>query len=250
MNTHYQEIMNKHILDNVVHHLLVEQKVNMQDRTKCSTSARNIYNYLCGQGKMQYNNNLSNEKPNLKSLTEELRCLAERKVYYVHFDHLTNETSHYFIIYQLADEVMVLQSAVFEFSIYEWLYPREGIALIEKERDDVRKVLGNSSDLRDQYELQQHERNIEKQITIFKNVKECMFSSGRCIPLDVFINEYVKRLESLEGLWTLENYERNCKTYTELFGCQLNCDLIKSHINLGIKPAIVKYCSHAATEIY
>jgi hypothetical protein len=31
-------------LDRIVHHLMVEQKCNMLDKTKCSTSARNIYN--------------------------------------------------------------------------------------------------------------------------------------------------------------------------------------------------------------
>lgn len=242
--------MNQQHLDAVIHHLLVEQKVNMLDRTKCSTSARNIYNYMCGQGKMEYNNNLSNQEPNLDSLFEELMCKKdEHKVYYVHFDHLTNETSHYFIIYQVGDKILILQSAVFEFSIYEWLHPKDSVMLAENEKKDIRKLLGKSTDLRDQFELQQHERTIDKQMHIYKNIEKCMFSSGRCISIDTFIDEYVKNLKSLEGMWTLENYEKNCQTYTELFACQLNLDIIKSHINLGIKPATVKYCSHEAMTI-
>ena len=36
------------VIDRLVHHLMVAQKVNMLDTTKCSTTARRVYNYLRG----------------------------------------------------------------------------------------------------------------------------------------------------------------------------------------------------------
>lgn len=92
--------------DKLIHHLLIEQQVNMLDKTKCSTSAKNIFNYLCGEGAMQSNNNLVDTEPNIGYMED---CLNKKQnmIYYVHFDHLTNETSHYFIVCQIADKIIV-----------------------------------------------------------------------------------------------------------------------------------------------
>ena len=190
-------------LDRIVHHLMVEQKCNMLDKTKCSTSARNIYNFLCGVTTMhmQPNNNLCDLEPNLHELRN---WLAERghAIYYVHLDHLTNETSHYFVICQLGDMITVLQSAVFEFSISDWLHPNESLQNANDEIVMLREQLSGSTDMRDEFLLEQHNRSHTRTAKILRNIVDCRFSQGASMRVDEFMDAFVGRMVEIEGPWT------------------------------------------------
>lgn len=146
------------IIGRMVHHLMVVQRLNMLDTTKCSTTARRVFNYMCGLGAVETNDNLSHTPPNLAELVEGLTRSSERtdvtdigtdmrmdigigmRVAYVHFDHLTNETSHYFIVVAHGGRVTLLQSAVFEFGFPQ----RSGRTPIGRRRccGSARRVLG------------------------------------------------------------------------------------------------------------
>lgn len=127
--------------DNLVKVLLFQRKLDMLDRTKCSISARNIYNYLCGIGSVKANDNLSNLSSNMDDLSETILKCKKPSVFYIHFDHLTNETSHYFIIIALEDCIYMFQSAVFEFNIYEWLYPEKCLLEEDEKLEEYSKKL-------------------------------------------------------------------------------------------------------------
>jgi hypothetical protein len=193
-------------LDKIVDHLLVEQKVNVLDKTKCSTSARHIYNYLCSDwnNSIYHNDNLSRTDPNIDELIDKLQA-KESTVYYVHLDHLTNETSHYFIIVQIGEKVIVLQSAVFEFSIYEWLYPEESL---EREKDVIqthRLSLNESGDIRDKIALEYSELQSKQIEQILQSIINNKFSNKVEIGVDTFIDTFVHKLKKLEGMWTLDD---------------------------------------------
>lgn len=117
-------------IDKLINELLFEKNLDMLDRTKCSISARNIYNYLCGDNSVNQNDNLSNKSSNindpnrqvgeLRDLSDTIMNCNKPHVFYIHFDHLTNETSHYFIVIAMGNSnksIYVFQSAVFEFNI-------------------------------------------------------------------------------------------------------------------------------------
>lgn len=227
-------------LERIVHHLLVEQNVNMLDKTKCSTSARNIYNYLCGARSMTANNNLCDMAPNLAELVDALKVREQRAVYYVHLDHLTNETSHYFIIVQCGDFVTVLQSAVFEFSIYDWLYPEESMRESARDLAARREELSRSDDIRDGFLLRQYEMSSRRTLDTLQSISVNAFSKGVQVDTRTFEQSFLKKLAQLEGIWTDDDVSSKCATYTELFACKLDEDIIRSHIRLGIKPASVK----------
>jgi hypothetical protein len=191
---------------------------------------------------MQVNNNLSDREPNLEHMSDLLLHGRASEVYYVHFDHITNETSHYFIICKVAQEILVLQSAVFEFNIFEWLQPKANIDSCKRDFEQVKAELGTSDDIRDRYALEQHERTFARQLAILENIDACKYSSGRRIPIRTFIGEFIPKLQTIEGAWTLENMDEKCQMYRELFSCRLNYDIIRSHVKLGTKDASVKLC--------
>lgn len=236
-------------LDAVVRHLLVEQRSNVLDKTKCSTSARLIYNYLGGRGggggadDVARNDNLVDTLPNLDQLPTDLGVEeqdAEPRVYYVHFDHLTNETSHYFILCRVRGRVLVLQSAVFEYNIYEWLHPSESrVALlgasppcVEDEDDDPRTRIF----------MEQQARDRARQLAVYDSIEACRYSRRVTVPVAEFLADFLPKLRSLEGQWTEGDVERRCETYRELFACRLNVELVRAQVRLGgLKPASVKY---------
>jgi hypothetical protein len=249
-------------LPSLVHHLLVEQRVNVLDRTKCSTSARHIYNYLCGDGgSVQTNDNMSHQTDSqLLELTTVLKCGTDVPIVcYVHFHHLTNETSHYFIVVRMGTEVMVLQSAVFEFSIHDWLYPDASLSVdtdqLETARAEYNAVIDRSDtpshtiafDAREEQlarcQLDQHERDFMQRVSILESIRACRYSSGRVMSIPQFEQTFLAQLATLEGVWTEPEVDRNCETYQSLFACQLNRDLIRSHVRMGIPSASVKFMS-------
>lgn len=225
-------------LNTFIYPLFMIQNENMLDKTKCSTTSRKIYNYLSSDNTVACNDNLSNLKPNLDCFNTDF---INNRIFYIHLDHLTNETSHYFIVILIENEVLVLQSAVFEFNIYEWLFPLLNLESITKEYNDIKTLLKDSDDLRDKYSLEQETRKYNKQKIILENIDACNYSNKRIIDKDKFLNSFIIKLQQLEGDWTLENFEEKIEIYAHLFSCQLNKEIIKSQIKLGCKPAHVKY---------
>ena len=222
-------------IDTFINPLFMIQNENMLDKTKCSITSRKIFNNLASDYTVACNDNLSHLKPNLDCFKADF---IGNRVFYIHYDHLTNETSHYFIIILIENEVMVLQSAVFEFNIHEWLFPLPNLESITQEYGNLSK---DCDDLRDKYVLEQKTREYHKQKKILENIDACPYSSKRIIDKDEFLNSFIIKLEQLEGDWTLGNLEEKIELYAHLFSCQLNKEIIKSHIKLGCKPACVKY---------
>lgn len=234
MTEQHGAILGREALAGLVHHLLVEKKANMLDKTKCSVSARNIYNYICGD-EVACNDNLADCLPNLRELGAAL-CAGDG-AFYVHFEHLTNETSHYFIICRSGDVAMLLQSAVFEFSIFEWLHPELARQVYPGQEGEL--------DARDRAALEQRRSDHRRHAAVLDNIEACRYNSGRPIPVDALVAEFIPKLVSLEGAWTLDDCADRCRVFKELFACELNADIIRSHIKMGAKPAAVKFITSA-----
>lgn len=232
----------------VVHHLLEEQMPNMLDKQKCSITARNIFNYLAQGEKVNANNNLSMLLPSLDALAIAIQAHAssgDAAVYYVHYDHLTNDTSHYFILCCVGGYVLVLQSAVFEFSIYEWLFPEDARSAVDASIISDFWRLAASNDIRDSFTLEQAQRDHAQQCAVLDSISRCKYSQGRLVPISEFVRDYIDSgLRMLVGQWTLDNLEARSSLFQNLFACILQRDVIRSHISLGFtKEAAVKHVS-------
>jgi hypothetical protein len=237
-------------LARVVHHLMVEQRSNVLDRTKCSVTARHVYNFLCGDAIVP-NNNLSRVEPNLGELAD--RLLAGPIVAYVHFDHMTNDTSHYFILVSDGKNVLVLQSAVFEFSIRDWLFPEEALAeadeLLELQRREHAKWSGELA----RFRIEQCERDHVRQSAVLASVRQCAFSSARPVPLDVFLASFVAPLADLEGRCLEHEVQERSRTFRRLFACVLQEEVVRAQLAAGFdKAAAFKFhavaVSHAVVD--
>jgi hypothetical protein len=227
--------------DDLVENLLNKQKMNMLDSQKCSTTARNIYNYLTQSLDIKGNNNLVSLEPNLNTFMDKIKENIDKNyIYYIHFDHITNETSHYFIICNLHDKIVILQSAVFEFSIYDWIFPEQAKAANLLVLQEKIKDLEKSDDRLDKYYAEEYKRTNKKQDTILDNIINNDYSCGKYKTVDE-LNEFILCLIGLEGAWTLENAKEMCELYSRVFSCVLDEDRIKSQIKLGIKPGAFKY---------
>lgn len=239
----------------LAHHLLVEQRVNVLDKQKCSTTARNIYNHMTGGTSMGGNNNLAGMPANLDALfgalADETAATAagprpsgaqEARIFYVHFDHLTNDTSHYFIICKSDAGVMLLQSAVFEFSIFDWLFPQQSLAEAQRQLAEAERALGASDDPLDAMRLEQARRDAERARAVIGRISDCAYSGGRIVPTAHFVSDFLPALATLQGMWTLDRLDAACDTYRRLFACDLQAAAIAGHIRVGgLKPASVKF---------
>ena len=247
------------VIDRLVHHLMVTQKVNMLDTTKCSTTARRVYNYLLGADDagtghahavgdahavgVAANDNLAGAAPNLALLGDALRASPPQGmgfVAYVHFDHVMNDTSHYFIVLCADGRVTLLQSAVFEFSISDWLFPRlkKGGSKPYDSLKDHEPV-----DERERYFAEQARRELARSEAVLDGVAACRWSSSRETPIDEFVADFLPALASLEGVWNEEDLHKRCETYRALFSCVLPEDALRRGVRTGAfdKPAAVKW---------
>lgn len=211
--------------EQLVNYLLCTQSENMLDKTKCSTTACNVYNFLCnGDSKMIYNNNLITTHPNLSELPEALYANSrDNTAYYLHFDHITGETSHYFIICQIRDRVVLFQSAVFEYSISDWLFPDKAKQEGKQLFDSQLLMLDSDDTVRYDITKQQLLYTFEERLQIIKRIESCKWSSIRNYTIQEFITEFIPLLESLEGVWSTQEEDLNAKreTYTQCFACYL-----------------------------
>jgi hypothetical protein len=154
------------------------------------------------------------------------------------------------VICQLGDMITVLQSAVFEFSLYDWLHPNESLQNANDEIVMLREQLSGSTDMRDEFLLEQHNRSHTRTAKILRNIVDCRFSQGASMRVDEFMDAFVGRMVEIEGPWTPENVDRKCAIYKELFSCALDQDIIRSHIRLGTKPAVFKVLCSSLCELH
>jgi pyruvate/2-oxoglutarate dehydrogenase complex dihydrolipoamide acyltransferase (E2) component len=256
----------------LVHHLLVHQRASMLDRTKCSVTACGIYNYLCaggdggggyGGGRIAWNDNLVGAAPNWAGFAAAAAAAAASAaptVYYAHLDHITGETSHYWIVVQRGDAVMLLQSAVFEFSIRDWLFPDDAEA--EAAAEHAAGVAAAAADA-DAYGDDEHARayaaarlaaatagldaTLRSRRGVMARVRAAgPWARGAAVPLADFLARFVPAVASLEGEWPAApaDVAARCAAYEATFGCRLDAERLARLLRVGgVRPAAVKWVS-------
>ena len=220
-------------LDNIFKKLISIQSDNMLDRTKCSTTARNIYNFITNQ-EIGQNNNLSTMSSNIHLLLEHIKQ-NDNIAYYIHFNHITNDTSHYFIIIKWKMNITILQSAVFEFSLADWCFPdnyenelknnyTEKCKKIDEEEEEIyrRKIFK-------EYELS----SINHGMNFVNQIKECEFSKCKILTIEEFEHNFLEPLISLEGIWNINNINDKINSYKKVFSCNLDNEKMIQIISLN-----------------
>ena len=245
-------------MDALVSRVLSERRLDALDRTKCSVSAKNVYDFLVGGGEeaVAWNDNLlgGGARPagGLDELAAELRAAeasGDDRAYYVHFDHVCGETSHYFILLQRGAVTTALQSAVFEFSLRDWLRP--GATFLEVLLDDSRReaeragaeLLSGDGAARAEAVAAQWGSWTARQLAVLRRIEECEFSRGRAHAdmATVFVDRVLRRLE---GEWTEEDADDRIAAYSEAFSCALDPALVRMIARRGGGgPASFRYVS-------
>jgi hypothetical protein len=247
-------------LRELVQRMLVEQRLDVLDRTKCSVTARNVYNWFAGApagGGVAPNDNLVGSSLGLDELEAALQeGGGGGAVFYVHFDHMCNDTSHYFVLVRDAGgQVLMLQSAVFEFSIRDWLFPWDAV---REAADGYAQTLGNivaaapapapapapAYDARSAAALQQAQLDLARQASVAGRIASCRHSCGRASTAERFVADAMPLLRALEGCWAVEDVERHCRAYGELFACALQAPVVRANVANGFdKPARFRFQS-------
>ena len=192
------------IIDQLINELLQVMSDDMLDKTKCSVTSKNIYNYVIkkygtpGFQTILWNDTLQNNFSSLKDVMNMSLEDLSNKIAYVYFDHICGETSHYFImIFNKNGDFYLLQSAVFEYSLSCWTMniSNEDVRLLQygpKESKD-----------KDRYEtLVRINNNIPARRT--RNAKE-----------------FFEQLQTLEGSW-IPPIDDKCKLFEQLFACKMD----------------------------
>lgn len=236
-------------LSNLLQHLIDgHQSANMLDRTKCSTTARSIYNYLTDvKDNLHPNENLVGEKgrPISQLITDMTRAVDDLgHVFYVHFDHITGDTSHYFIAVQHRHHIVLLQSAVFEFSIHDWLYPKaKGVSPTTITQHTATASTDPLEIARQEAYEEQERRDIRENDHVLDRIRSCPFSEGRVLSISEMASDFMPSLLSLEGAWTDADVGNRCESYARCFSCNLDQDMIIGRIRTGSKPGQLRYSS-------
>lgn len=236
------------VLEDLMHG---QQSANMLDRTKCSTTARGVYNYLTCTGDICVNNNLVKGSRHVSKLAQEMldaQCGCNSgKVYYVHLGHITGDTSHYFIILQRGDRIVLLQSAVFEFSIHDWIQTDENLNVEQRKREAIMCQTVIPSDPWETAYTEARTRqalyDIDERIRFLQQIKNCRFSGGHEVSLRAFNRIFLPNLIYLEGVWEKKDVTDLCEAYAICFSCVLSKEMIEKRVNTGVKAAEVRYVS-------
>jgi len=209
-------------LNNIFRKLISIQSDNMLDRTKCSTTARNIYNFITSQ-EIGQNNNLSTMPSNIHLLLEHIKQ-HDNIAYYIHFNHITNDTSHYFIIIKWKMNITILQSAVFEFSLADWCFPDDYENEVQNSYTQKCKKIDTEEEefyrrnIFKEYELS----NMNNQMKYVNQIKECHFSKCKILTIEEFEHSFLQPLISLEGIWNINNINDKINAYKKVFSCILD----------------------------
>lgn len=238
----YNQLMNNILEENqlsqsssgflsIIEHLLLVQNKSMLDITKCSETSRNIFNYLSKTQKINHYDNLSNITDNYDDISKFLE--NKESIIYVHFQHITGENSHYFIIYKKDEKIYLLQSAVFEFSFHDWIYPEKYKMNIINDFTNKTKeiILSNYTEEYRLTSLMSFEiNNLQQQLRYVNQIENCLFSRGTNFTLNEFKSYFLDKLNMIRGNWNIENIDGKISTYRELFSCSLNKSIILNEI--------------------
>lgn len=158
-------------------------------------------------------------------------------MYYGHLAHLTGETSHFFVVSQTGDRLTVLQSAVFEYSLRDWLRPAEARAeLLASHAAAVADLRPGDSPL-DRARLEHLRSALARDLGVLERIEGLPHGAGRELALADFERGFLAGLAELEGAWTEADAGRRCATYSALFACRLDVALVRGLVRLGCEPA-------------
>lgn len=213
-------------MEYLLRELIECRNTDMIDKTKCSVTAKNIYNYIVlkyseTKKEISWNDTLFNDFINLEQF---INIDKSNKIFYAYYDHITGHTSHYFImIFNSTGSFIILQSAVFEYSIIEW---------IEKDNDDNDDDIDDDidDDRREYYELMRN-----KQLEGKKNTKTRIKNSKT-----ICNKEFIDSLTFLEGSWK-GNCEEKCEIFTKLFACNMSPEIYSQLFNNEDKIAEFRF---------
>jgi asparagine synthase (glutamine-hydrolysing) len=168
-------------INELISELLHVMSEDMLDKTKCSVTSRNVFNYVISKyhreghvpKQIAWNDTLqgissstlqgissSTLQENYVTLSQMISMCGdyslENQIAYVYYDHLCGYTSHYFImIFNGRQEFYLLQSAVFEYSLACWTFnisPEDynllTNGLVEGSTDDYIKTLSDADKIR------------------------------------------------------------------------------------------------------
>jgi hypothetical protein len=218
--------------DEMVKELMKTQGENMLDKTKCSITAKNIYNYLLdsNESKIAWNDTLTSSEDvlSLDQLITEINK-KEEQIFYVYYDHITGETSHYFILYNDGDTgIYWMQSAVFEYCMADWL------GIDEETTSSSSSASASASAtpvFTSEYERMRHEMQMsynnklqKEKEEIINRIKACPHSFQNQIIYRDFTDIFVPKMKQLEGSWNSsppQSIVDKCALYTELFACNM-----------------------------
>jgi len=212
------------MIKQIIQDLWIHRNTDMLDKTKCSVTAKNIYNYLVSkygnqdqeQTQIAWNDTLNTGTREVQTLQEFESWIQiqnnkdKNTVFYVYYDHITGETSHYFIILILNKGMYVFQSAVFEYSIAEWLF----------DYTEPEIVMGDSDDPeRNYYTEFARKQRLEQREQIRERINQSLLN--RRNKGDVYLRDLMPMFSMLEGPWS-ENCLQKCEIFTKLFACKMD----------------------------
>lgn len=218
--------------DSIVDDLMLHKNLDMLDKTKCSLTAKNIYNYILknfGIGdeeelEISWNDTLNTEHINLDQFVQMDKT---NKMFYVYYDHFTGETSHYFIlIFNEKNQFRLLQSAVFEYNVADWLN-LQGI-------DDKNKNNDYDSDRQYFYNIM-----LKKNETDVRYTKKLINDS--CLKNIVDFNEdIINKFRELEGSWH-KTCVKKCQLFEQMFACKMDSYKLEKLLKFETKKAVFKF---------
>ena len=222
---------------------LTTETETMLDRTKCSTTARKIFNLLArsDSSKIDVNDNLIDICQDLMGFKNLIRDALNR-IYFVHFHHHCGTDSHYFVVYQLGNHVTVLQSAVFDFSLAGWLFPE----MMELEAEDEYKIRCEIINLehdgrRKEIFLDAANRQMLNELHMVSEIKACDYSQKKVHDAEKFCQSFVHDLENITGIWQSDNLESKCTSYRRIFAGQPDHAEMSNLCKLDKRLAQVKF---------
>jgi len=218
--------------NNIFKKLISIQSDNMLDRTKCSTTARNIYNFITNQ-EIGQNNNLSTISSNIHLLLDHIKN-NNNIAYYIHYNHITNDTSHYFIIIKWNMNITILQSAVFEFSLADWCFPNNYENELKNDYNEKCKKIDNEEESYREKAYKDFELyKLNNGIKFVNQIEECEFSKCKILNTEEFEHNFLQPLISLEGIWNIDNINDKINIYKKVFSCNLDYELMTKIILLN-----------------
>lgn len=211
-------------VSDIIGNILLFKYDDVIDKTKCSVTAKNIYNHIMDiysdhKEHISWNDTLSD---NYMDLEEFIKTDKKNCVFYVYYEHVTGETSHYFImVYDNKKNFHVLQSAVFEYSIMDWLCPDNmTYKHTNVDNEEIKKYVD--------------EQNTKNKILRDYTVERIKTSKN------LRTDQFVSNMKLLEGLWK-DNCHKKCKLFTENFACNMDPDRLFKVFNMNDNHAKFKF---------